>query len=120
MTSTRTTSSKQAVGEDGHNLVRVVMHEQGSTLEEAVAWISRLNDELVEVFLEEYERVPTQWGSPTLDAHVAEYILGIAYWLRGNEAWSYEGERYFGKEGLEVKRTGLSDHAQHWGISAAN
>lgn len=66
------------------------MHEQGSTLEEAVAWISRLNDELVEVFLEEYKRVPTQWGSPTLDAHVAEYILGIAYWLRGNEAWSYE------------------------------
>ncbi|KAF8874007.1 terpenoid synthase [Infundibulicybe gibba] len=110
---------EQAVGEDGHNLVRVVMHEQGSTLEEAVAWISRLNDELVEVFLEEYERVPTQWGSPTLDAHVAEYILGIAYWLRGNEAWSYEGERYFGKEGLEVKRTGVVKIMPSTGESSA-
>ncbi|KAF8872593.1 isoprenoid synthase domain-containing protein, partial [Infundibulicybe gibba] len=98
---------EQAVGDDGHNLVRVVMHEQGSTLEEAAAWISRLNDDLIEVFLEEYERVPTQWGSSTLDTQVAEYIHGIGNWLRAGECWSYESERYFGKAGPKVKRTGF-------------
>ncbi|KAF8868366.1 hypothetical protein BD779DRAFT_1793990 [Infundibulicybe gibba] len=44
---------RRALGEDGHNLIKVVMHEQGSTLEEAVAWISGLNDDLIEVCLEE-------------------------------------------------------------------
>ncbi|KAF8873986.1 isoprenoid synthase domain-containing protein [Infundibulicybe gibba] len=74
----RNTSGVQATGGGGHNLVTAVMHERGCTLEEAIAWISRLNDDLIEVFLEEYERV--------------------SY---------YAGERYFGKEGLEVKRTGV-------------
>ncbi|KAF8871974.1 isoprenoid synthase domain-containing protein [Infundibulicybe gibba] len=45
---------ERALDDDDHNLVKVVMHEQGSTLEEAVAWISRLNDDLIEVLLEEY------------------------------------------------------------------
>ncbi|KAF8871971.1 terpenoid synthase [Infundibulicybe gibba] len=98
---------EHATGGGGHNLVTAVMHEQASTLEAALAWLSRLNDGLIEIFLEEYKRVPTEWGSPTLNNQVAEYIYGIANWLRGNECWSYESERYFGKAGPEVRRTGV-------------
>ncbi|KAF8882266.1 isoprenoid synthase domain-containing protein [Infundibulicybe gibba] len=80
-----------ARGDDGHNLVRIVMHERGSTLEEALAWISRLHDDLAGTFLEEYKHVPSKWGSPALDAQVAEYVHGIGNWVRANDSWSFEG-----------------------------
>ncbi|KAF8882265.1 terpenoid synthase [Infundibulicybe gibba] len=96
---------EQARGDDGHNLVRIVMHERGGTLEEALAWISRLHDDLVGTFLEEYKHVPSKWGSPALDAQVAEYVYGLGNWVRANDSWNFESERYFGKEGPEVKKT---------------
>lgn len=33
------------------------------------------------------------------------YMNGMAQWVGANVQWSYESERYFGKRGLEVKRT---------------
>ncbi|KAF8870958.1 terpenoid synthase [Infundibulicybe gibba] len=108
---------EQTLGEDGHNLVKAVMHERGSTLEEAVAGISRLNDDLIRVCLEEYERIPKQWGSSTLDTEVAEYIHGIRNWVRANECWSYESQRYFGKAGLEVRRTGAVEIMQRQSLT---
>ncbi|KAF8884393.1 terpenoid synthase [Infundibulicybe gibba] len=96
---------EQALGEDGHNLVRVVMDEQGSTLEGALAWISHLHDDLIEVFLREYKRVPTQWGSPALNDQVAEYVQAIINWVRGHDCWNFESVRFFGKAGPEVMRT---------------
>ncbi|KAF8884017.1 terpenoid synthase [Infundibulicybe gibba] len=94
---------EQARGDDGHNLVTIVMHEHKTTLEGALMWISRLHDDLVNVFLGEYENVPT-WGLPALDAQVAEYIHGLGNWVRANDSWSFESERYFGKAGLKVQR----------------
>ncbi|KAF8886565.1 hypothetical protein BD779DRAFT_1441584, partial [Infundibulicybe gibba] len=81
----------------------IVMHEQKCNLDGASAWISHLHGDLVETFLPECERVPI-WGLPALDAQVAEYVRGIGNWVRANECWSFEGERYFGTAGPQVQR----------------
>ena len=40
-----------------------------------------------------------------LDLDVQSYVNGMAQWLGASVQWSYESERYFGKRGLEIKKT---------------
>ena len=45
-----------------------------------------------------------KYHSYSLDADVAKYVDGIGSWVRANDQWSFESERYFGKRGPEIYR----------------
>ncbi|KAJ7474115.1 terpenoid synthase [Mycena latifolia] len=94
---------EQARGDDGHNLVRIVMHQYNMNPQQAMNWISDLHDEIVDEFLALWESIPTFGG--TLDREVRTYADGLGNWVRANDAWSFESQRYFGTQGLEIQST---------------
>ncbi|KAJ7112783.1 terpenoid synthase [Mycena crocata] len=95
---------EQARGDDGHNLITIVMHALDLNLNAALMWISDLHDKLVDQFLTAYKWVP-RFNNPDLDAQVLEYVDGLGNWVRGNDVWSFESERYFGTKGPEIQAT---------------
>ncbi|KAJ7474144.1 hypothetical protein FB451DRAFT_1398142 [Mycena latifolia] len=97
------TVRRQARDDDGHNLVRIVMHQYNMNHQQAMNWISDLHDEIVDEFLALWESIPT-FGGP-LDREVRTYADGLGNWVRANDAWSFESQRYFGTQGPEIQRT---------------
>ncbi|KAL1877373.1 hypothetical protein VTK73DRAFT_8668 [Phialemonium thermophilum] len=96
---------EQAVGDDRHNLVTVLMHNLGLTLNEAVAWIASRNEEDKRAFLETHREVMARYSSDSeLDKAVRTYVDGIGAFIRGSDCWNFEMERYFGTMG-SVYRT---------------
>lgn len=77
--------NRQARGDDGHNIVKIVMNEHGTDLRGALNWISRRHDELAAEFLEAYEQLST-----TSNKDLATYIDGLGNWVRANDTWSFE------------------------------
>ncbi|KAJ6465600.1 terpenoid synthase [Mycena vitilis] len=94
---------ERALGDD-HNLVTVVMHSLNVDLARALQWISDLHDRVVETFLLHFSQVP-HYSDPELDRQVSDFIHGIGNWVRANEVWSFESERYFGQRGKEIQET---------------
>ncbi|KAJ7602905.1 terpenoid synthase [Mycena polygramma] len=94
---------EQARGDD-HNLVTVVMHSLNLDLAGALEWISDLHDRVAEKFLLHFSQVP-HYSDPELDRQVGDFIHGIGNWVRANEVWSFESERYFGQRGQEIQIT---------------
>ncbi|KAJ7831641.1 terpenoid synthase [Mycena leptocephala] len=94
---------EQARGDDGHNLVTIVMHQYNLDAQGAMNWISDLHDGIVDEFLQVWKALPT-FGGP-VDREIRTYADGLGNWVRANDQWSFESERYFGKKGLEVLRT---------------
>ncbi|KZT35696.1 terpenoid synthase [Sistotremastrum suecicum HHB10207 ss-3] len=86
-----------------HNMVAIAMNRLDLSLQEAMDWTSARLDALVSKFLGTLNDVPS-WGEE-IDARVTTYIDGLGYWVRANEAWSFEGPRYFGKDGAQIQRT---------------
>jgi hypothetical protein len=76
---------RQARGDDGHNLVTIVMNERKIGLHAALQWISELHDELADEFMVAYKKLPS-----SLDPDVATYADGLGNWVRGNDVWSFE------------------------------
>ncbi|KAJ6555586.1 terpenoid synthase [Mycena vulgaris] len=94
---------EQARGDDEHNLVTIVMHQYHMNAQQAMNWISDLHDDIVKEFLDAWDSLPT-FGGP-VDREIRTYVDGLGNWVRANDAWSFESERYFGKQGLEVMRS---------------
>ncbi|TBU29047.1 terpenoid synthase [Dichomitus squalens] len=94
---------EQARGDDAHNIVTVVMDELGTDLHGAMEWVAERHRILVGQFLERFGRLPS-WG-PEIDAQVARYVDGLGNWVRANDSWSFESQRYFGLDGLEIKES---------------
>ncbi|KAH6645714.1 terpenoid synthase [Truncatella angustata] len=94
---------KQASGDDEHNLITIVMKEFHCNLQQAIDWAAKAHAELVQQFNQTVLVVP-RWGGP-VDLDVQIYVDGIAQWVGANVQWSFESERYFGKRGLEIKKT---------------
>nr|UPX76568.1 putative 1,11 carbon cyclization sesquiterpene synthase 255 [Hypholoma fasciculare] len=69
-------------GDDGHNLITVVMNQFKITPQAAINYISGLHDKLAIQFLDEWKNIPTLGGPLDL-----------------------ESERYFGKRGIEIQTT---------------
>ena len=88
---------EQSRGDECHNLVCIVMNQYGFRLTEAFCWIGKLHDELVALFLDAYE------GLPYSNVKMHHYASGIGNWVRANDSWSFESERYFGKHGKFIQ-----------------
>ncbi|KAI9447578.1 terpenoid synthase [Lactarius indigo] len=95
---------EQARGDDGHNIVTVVMHEHKTDIQAAMNWVDDRHKELEARFMELYENKMPKFGEP-VDTELARYADGIGNWVRANDQWDFETERYFGKEVAEVGRT---------------
>lgn len=57
----------------------------------------------IDRFNTERENLPS-WGAD-IDRDVAVYVQGLADWIVGSLHWSFLSERYFGKDGAEIKES---------------
>ncbi|KAJ7650985.1 terpenoid synthase [Roridomyces roridus] len=99
---------EQARGDDEHNLVTIVMNQYRMDVQDAMNWIGDLHGKIVEEFMETWRTMPT-FGGP-VDREIRTYLDGVANWVRANDSWNYENERYFGKggeEGMRKRSVGL-------------
>jgi hypothetical protein len=82
-------------------MIAVVMNQEGVDLQTAVDFVGDMCKQSIDRFQEERSRLPS-WG-PEIDRDVAIYVEGLADWIVGSLHWSFETERYFGKNGRQVK-----------------
>ena len=87
---------------DTHNMIVVLMREQGLDLQGAVDYVGALCKGTIQRF-EDNRAILPSWGEE-LDKQVAIYVEGLQNWIVGSLHWSFDSERYFGKEGLQVKQ----------------
>ncbi|KAF8840213.1 terpene synthase [Paxillus ammoniavirescens] len=87
---------------DTHNMIVVLAREQGLDLQGAVDYVGALCKGTIQRFEENRAMLPS-WGQE-LDEQVATYVEGLQNWIVGSLHWSFDSERYFGKEGLYVKQ----------------
>lgn len=87
---------------DVHNLVLVLQHEQGSSLQVAVDRVAALCDAQVREFIQLEERLPT-FGA-AVDEALHRYVQGLRCWMRANLDWSAASNRYH--PALEISWTG--------------
>jgi len=93
---------EQARGDDLHNMVTIVMHQFNTDVQGAMDYIGKFHDRLAGAFLLTKDRLPS-WGEP-IDSQVARYVHGLGNWVRANDQWSFESQRYFGTKGLEIMK----------------
>ncbi|KAI0062689.1 terpenoid synthase [Artomyces pyxidatus] len=94
---------EQARGDDIHNIVTIVMHHEKTDIEGAMCWVARYHKALEARFMELYDQVPKFGG--LIDSQLAIYVDGLGNWVRANDQWAFESERYFGKKAPEIQKT---------------
>ncbi|KAF7320642.1 Terpene cyclase [Mycena chlorophos] len=81
---------EQARGDDGHNLVTIVMHQYDLDVQGAMDWISVLHDQIAADFLDTYENFPDLDVSVQVFEDLQVYLDGLGNWVRANDSWSFE------------------------------
>lgn len=87
---------KEVAANEPHNLLTVVMHAYGMSLQEAIDWTGERIEEFINEFVDLEQKL--FWTDRGLDQSVREHINTIASVLRGYNCWAFEAERYFGKD----------------------
>ncbi|KAG8783460.1 hypothetical protein FRC12_019701 [Ceratobasidium sp. 428] len=86
--------------EDTHNLVFIVMWNEGLDLEHAIDYV----DKLIQKRLQEYIHAKAQLRSfsPEVDAQVEQYVRGVEYGVQGSISWTFMTPRecYMSQLGL--------------------
>ncbi|KAK3337682.1 isoprenoid synthase domain-containing protein [Cercophora scortea] len=95
---------ERAKGHALHNLVPTVMHEKSLPLQSAIDWIGAWHDDhVVAEFLTYQTELEKLTFGVDVDRQVRAYVHGLACWVRGADDWSFECERYFGREAARVR-----------------
>jgi hypothetical protein len=90
-------------GHETHNYVSALMAEEGLSVQDAMDRAGQFHDELVDSFLAEVNNVPYFIEeSELINDEVRQYIHALGNWVRACDQWSFESERYFGKDGVKV------------------
>lgn len=76
---------------DTHNMVVVLMHEQGLAVQEAIDAVADLCERSIDTFEQTRRSLPS-WG-PIVDSNVESYIDGLQNWIIGSLHWSFLTER---------------------------
>lgn len=84
-------------------MIPVIMNERGLDLQAAVDFVGDMCKESIDRFTNYRDHLPS-W-SADMDEQVNIYIDGLADWIVGSLHWSFISERYFGTNGLHVKKT---------------
>lgn len=77
---------------DVHNLVLVLAHERGISLQAAVERAVVLHDAEVRAFVALAKQLPAIM--PTSTADLERYVTGMRFWMRANLDWSLAAARY--------------------------
>jgi len=80
------------------------MHHNKIDIQGAMDWVDTYHKELNAKFMDIYDNGIPKFGEP-VDTELARYVEGIANWVRGNDQWGFESERYFGKRGPEIQKS---------------
>ncbi|KAI0041515.1 terpenoid synthase [Auriscalpium vulgare] len=95
-------NKEQANGEELHNILTIVMAELKVDLNGALDWLEKRHAELNEAIIETCNSLPV-WNEDIRD-DVDEYLLGVVGWVRSNDSWNFESQRYFGTDGLDTQK----------------
>ncbi|KAL0947618.1 hypothetical protein HGRIS_013708 [Hohenbuehelia grisea] len=93
---------EQSKGEASHNFIVILMRELQVDIAGAMDWLSAHHKTLVDRFLVQMASLPSLGAD--LDQRVQQYVNGLGDIVRGNDCWSFESERYFGKHGREIQK----------------
>ncbi|KIK60267.1 hypothetical protein GYMLUDRAFT_74039 [Collybiopsis luxurians FD-317 M1] len=93
-------NKEQATGDDAHNIISVMMKEEGLSVQEAIDRAGSIYCDIAKKFCKDFENLPVFGGQ--LDQCVKEYCWGVGNWVTTNIKWSFASERYFGRQGMEV------------------
>ncbi|KAK8075324.1 terpenoid synthase [Apiospora hydei] len=96
-------NKEQAVGDDEHNIITIIMQQFGLGVQDAFDYTGELNRRKMKRFYTLYRRLPRWMGPVGLD--VQKLVDGMAQCVSGVMHWSYESERYFGKRGMDIKES---------------
>ena len=66
---------------DTHNMIVILMHFHGLTLQEAIDYVGNLCEETINAFIENKTRIPS-WGKE-IDDMVEKYVKGLQDWIVG-------------------------------------
>jgi hypothetical protein len=92
---------EQMRGDDHYNIITCVMNEHHTDVNGAMLWTEDFLLGVAERFHAALAALP-QWEEP-LNSQVKEYCDGLGQWVRGNDVWNFESERYLGNRGLEIQ-----------------
>ncbi|KAG1830869.1 terpenoid synthase [Suillus variegatus] len=84
-------NKEQAIGNEGHNIISIIMFDLGLDVSGAMAWAAHYHTEVQKRFIDSLAKVPS-WG-PSVDVLVKEYLDGTA--------------RYLATMGPEIQKTRL-------------
>jgi hypothetical protein len=79
------------------------MHQHQVDVQKAMDMAGDLADQKMNKFYDLYAQVPRYVGPADLD--VQKLVNGMAQCVSGVFHWSYESQRYFGKRGMDIKRS---------------
>jgi hypothetical protein len=104
-------SMERAKGLSVNNIITVWMRSHNTSLQETVYFVGDYFHRLLNRFQSTKAMLPS-WGGAT-DAAVARYIQGLERWIAGNVLWSFDTERYFGRDRALVRQTRLVTLGPH-------
>ncbi|PPQ64032.1 hypothetical protein CVT24_008845 [Panaeolus cyanescens] len=91
-------------GLDNHNVVTAIMKEHNLDIQGAFYWLSGYASRTIARFLSDKAKLPSY--GPKVDAAVNLFVDRMARCVRGYDQWSYETDRYYGKDGgIKVQKT---------------
>lgn len=96
-------NKEQAVGDEEHNMITVIMKQFGLDVQSALDMAGDMSTARIKRFYTLYSTIP-RWLGP-VDLDVQKLVDGMAMCVSGVLHWSYESQRYFGKRGIEVKKS---------------
>ena len=95
---------EQSKGQSACNLITVIMNQNNLDMQSAVDLVGAMCKEVFDRFMDlKHNKIPS-W-SPEVDEDVRIYVEGLADWMVGTLHWSFESERYLGKEAQKVRET---------------
>ena len=83
-------------------MIAILIHHHGMSLQEAVDFVGNLCKKSIDRFIEDRARLPS-WDRE-IDEQVQTYVQGLADLIVGVLHWTFDSERYFGKNGLKIKK----------------
>lgn len=83
---------KELARGDVHNIVVVIQHEDGLSLEDAIKAAIEMNEESVHTFLDLEQALPS--FGPAIDENLEQYVSVLKARMSGNLAWSIGSARY--------------------------
>ncbi|MBA2377823.1 MAG: terpene synthase family protein [Rubrobacteraceae bacterium] len=83
---------KELARGDVHNIVLVLRHEDGLSLEEAIKSAIEMNEESVHTFMELERDIPS--FGPAIDGNLEHFVSVLRARMSGNLAWSINSARY--------------------------